>query len=279
MLRPVAQIWLPDGYTEKVAAFIEAEKDQMLQGALDRCFNALRDEASIRGPMALREEQSMVGDELVPQRLRQFEITLHNGIDPSRLTWIIERLCAEADLVDDTVWIENAAVLASLPAYCNGCDRFGHTIEQCIEPGIRGRQRTEEGFVAQASHAHGTYRLRKLGLNRQLQRVIRINDMQFDVKTATGNHNNCLIDTLRQSLQQPDGIPDYAGYLDRVRGDLALEFSRGEYCVRTAEHPEDANYLELLEHTRSVVRSLVRNSPNCGSQHWIVKAWHGVLKT
>jgi hypothetical protein len=33
--------------------------------------------------------------------------------------------------------------------------RFGPIIEDCIEPGIHGRQRTDEGFVAPASHAHG----------------------------------------------------------------------------------------------------------------------------
>jgi len=216
--------------------------------------------------MGLLEELSIVGDDLEPQRLRQFEIILQDGIEPSRLGWILERLGAELSLVDDTAWRENAAVLASLPSYCNGCDGFGHTQEQCTYfAGRAGRHRTEEGFVPQASHVHGTYQLRKLGLNRNFERVIRINDKQWCVKEASGVHSNCLIDTMRQSLLRPDGIPNYDGYLDRVRRDLAAQLPHGEFRVIAVRQIEAPNYLEFLEHVRPVVRSLVRHSPDFGA--------------
>jgi hypothetical protein len=253
--RPSIQIWLPEDYTEKVQALIEAEEEGNLRGGLERCFNGLREETSLLGPMGLREELNMVGDELIPLRFRQFEISVDNGIAPSRLIWILERLCAELNIVDDSVWTENAAILASLPPCCNGCDSYGHTQEECSDfDGRAGRQRAEQGFLPQTSHAHGTYRFRKLGLNRQLERVICINDTHWVVKKASGKHNNCLIDTMRQSPHPPDGIADYPEYLDLARRDLAAEFPRGQYRVIPADGPEDANFLEFLEHVRSVVR-------------------------
>ena len=72
-----------------------------------------------------------------------------------------------------------------------------------------------------------------------------------------GNHTNCLIDTMRQSIQPLDGITDYPEYLDLVLADLAAEFRRGRYRVHTADDPEEAKYLEFLEHVRSVVKGLV----------------------
>ena len=65
-MRPVAQIWLTDGYIGRVDAFIEKEDDVILRGGLGRCLEAPMHETSIRGPMAVREEQSMVGDQLFP---------------------------------------------------------------------------------------------------------------------------------------------------------------------------------------------------------------------
>ena len=168
------------------------------------------------------------------RRWHQFDITFHNGVDPFRLTSILGRLCTDVNSVDDSVLTENEAVLASLPPYCGGCDSFGHTQEQCAYfAGRAGRHRTEVGFLPHTSHAHGTYRLEKLGLNQVFERVIRINNTQWVVKEATGDQNNCLIDTMRQSLQTLDSIPDYPGYLDVVRRDLATQFPRGQYRVRT----------------------------------------------
>ena len=97
--------------------------------------------------------------------------------------------------------------------------------------GGRAGSRTEEGFVPQTSHAHGTFQLRKLGRNKNYERVILINDVQWSVKKASGVHCNCLIDTMRQVLVRPDGIANYAGYLDRVREDLAAQYSEGEFRV------------------------------------------------
>ena len=86
-----------------------------------------------------------------------------------------------------------------------------------------------------------------------------------NLQLRRGHHNNCLIDTMRQSLQRPDGIADYSGYLDLVRRDLATKFPRGPYRVRTDDDPEGANYLEFLQHVRPVVQGLVRHAPELGS--------------
>jgi len=36
---------------------------------------------------------------------------------------------------------------------------------------------------------------------------------------------------MRQVLVRPDGIANYAGYLDRVREDLAAQYPEGEFRV------------------------------------------------
>jgi hypothetical protein len=168
------------------------------------------------------------------------------------LTYILDRLYAELNIVDDSVLTENRAVLASLPPYCDGCDSFGHKQEECVHfAGRAGRHRTEQGFLPHASHAHGTYRLEKLGLNQEFERVIRINNTQWVIKKATGDQNNCLIDTMRQSIKVPDSIPDYPGYLDLVRRDLAKQFPRGKYRVRTADDAGGSIFLEFLEHVHN----------------------------
>ena len=232
MARPDVQLWLPDEFIPLIQNAAKADADvEVREGIGMNCIDALQDQTSMRGPVNLRDNCRMVGDTVMPQRMRQFAITPHNGITPDRLRWIVERLCAELNLLDHIDSIENAAALAALPPYCNGCDSFGHIQEQCRHFG--GRARTERGVAPHASHAHGTYRLRKLGLNRHFERVIGINDKQWVVKKATGHHNNCLIDTMRQSLQRPDGIADYPGYLDLVRRDLAIEFRSGPFRVCT----------------------------------------------
>ena len=249
--RPQIHLWLPEGFVDKVLNATAAESDvEVREGIGQNCISTLQDQTSLRDPINVRENWRIEGDDsIVPQRMYQFEITLEHGINPDRLRWILERLGAELNLVDPTETTENAAVLLSLPPYCHGCDSYGHTQQQCrFFDGQAGWGRTEPGVAPHASHAHGTYALRKLGLNRQFERVIRINDKQWVVKKASGNHNNCLIDTMRQSLQRPDGIADYPGYLDLARRDLAIKFPRGPYRVRTDGHPEGANYLEFLQH-------------------------------
>ena len=207
--RAVAHIWFPDDYEKEVEIIIALEKDKIQQGALQRCFDALKAETKLRKATNARAEMCMKGDDLVPRRWQQFEITFQNGLDPSRLTYILDRLYAELNIVDDSVLTENRAVLASLPPYCDGCDSFGHKQEECVHfAGRAGRHRTEQGFLPHASHAHGTYRLEKLGLNQEFERVIRINNTQWVIKKATGDQNNCLTDTMRQSITAPDSIPD-----------------------------------------------------------------------
>ena len=167
--RPEVQVWLPEGFVAMIGDVTAAEADvEIREGIGVNCVDALQNQTSIRGPMDLRDNCRMIGEELVPQRMRQFAVTLQDGITPDRLRWILERLAAELNLLDDTEWTENAAALLSLPPYCNGCDTFGHTQEQCGHFGGRaGWARTERGVAPHASHAHGTHRLRKLGLNRQ----------------------------------------------------------------------------------------------------------------
>ena len=66
------------------------------------------------------------------------------------------------------------------------------------------------------------------------------------MKRATGADNNCLIDTLRQCLVPPDGIPLYDGYLERVRYDLATyDFPGGPARVFDAGSEAGANFLDL----------------------------------
>ena len=61
-----------------------------------------------------------------------------------------------------------------------------------------------------------------------------------------------------------DGIPQYTGYLERVRKDLAtIDFpDSGPFQVRDVIHRDGANFLEFLEHTRAAVRRLVEHSPS-----------------
>ena len=260
--RAVAHIWFPDDYEKEVEIIIALEKDKIQQGALQRCLDALKAESKLSKAINARAEMCMKGDDLVPRRWQQFEITFQNGLDPSRLTYILDRLYAELNIVDDSVLTENRAVLASLPPYCDGCDSFGHKQEECVHfAGRAGRHRTEQGFLPHASHAHGTYRLEKLGLNQEFERVIRINNTQWVIKKATGDQNNCLIDTMRQSLQTPDSIPDYPGYLDLVRKDLAKQFPGGKYRVRTADDAGGSNFLEFLEHVHNPTVAPPKNNP------------------
>jgi len=56
---------------------------------------------------------------------------------------------------------------------------------------------------------------------------------------------------MRQSIKVPDSIPDYPGYLDLVRRDLAKQFPVGKYRVRTADDAGGSNFLEFLEHVHN----------------------------
>ena len=77
---------------------------------------------------------------------------------------------------------------------------------------------------------------------------------KFVVKRATGEGFNCLIDTLRQTLQAPEDIPLYAGYLNMVRGDLVRAYRCGDTRVRSN------TYLEFPSHVAATIRSLVRHA-------------------
>ena len=61
--------------------------------------------------------------------------------------------------------------------------------------------------------------LEKLGLTVGLRRVVGVNDQLWEVGSASGRQFNCLIDTVRQSLN----IPASDALLDAVRDDLPLD--------------------------------------------------------
>ena len=63
-----------------------------------------------------------------------------------------------------------------------------------------------------AQHVEGHYTFRRLGCNSGHEQVIEINGDAWVVKEATGDSNNCLIDTLRQMLKA-DGLTNYSTYL------------------------------------------------------------------
>ena len=162
-------------------------------------------------------------------------------------------------LLDDEVWKENDAMMKSLP-YCESCDKYGHVRENCRDFQGRRRDRTNPG-TAVMPHFGGQYEVQLLGRTAENERVIRINNRDWWVKRATGVQNNYLIDTQRQCLVQPDGIPLYNGYLELVRDALATyDFPSGPDRV-CAVH-EGGNFLELQEHTAAVVRRLVEHAPS-----------------
>jgi hypothetical protein len=207
-----------------------------------------------------REEMSLRGG-LHAMHFHQCHVTLVDAIAPARLRQLLELVRAAAELVDDAVWEVNEGAMMTLPSYCDQCDTFGHVAAVC--PHYNGQERTEASYAPSAVHAYGHYTLRREGLNRSLERVISVNGRSWNVKKATGDDNNCLIDTLRQMLKT-DGIPWFPGYLERVRHDLATEgfAAENEFQVREPSHLLGANYLEFLEHARAVVRRLVYHAPD-----------------
>ena len=115
MARPDILLWLPDGFLTLIQNAAKADADVEVREGIDmNCIDALQDQISIRGPVNLRDNCRMIGDIVVPQRMRQFTITLQNGITPDRLRWIVERLSAELNLLDHIDWTENAAALAAV---------------------------------------------------------------------------------------------------------------------------------------------------------------------
>ena len=78
----------------------------------------------------------------------------------------------------------------------------------------------------------------------------------FIVGKASGTDNNCLVDTIRQTLH----IPATDALLDAVRNDLAREFPAGAYPVRTEMHELGANFLKFTENARSVARLLFKHA-------------------
>ena len=88
-------------------ATIELENDVNQRGALSRCLDAVRAQASVGGPRDLREEMSATGDELTQRRFRQFELSFRDGVGPFWLGLIFSQLCAATSLVDDSLWVEN----------------------------------------------------------------------------------------------------------------------------------------------------------------------------
>ena len=70
-----------------------------------------------------------------------------------------------------------------------------------------------------AVHVSGKYVLQKMGVTVSLRRVVEVNEQMWEVGTATGRNPECLIDTIRQSVN----ILAYDALLDAVRDDLAQD--------------------------------------------------------
>ena len=91
-------------------------------------------------------------------------------------------------------------------------------------------------------------RVQDLGRDRVTNaRMLRINGLDYFVRGAMGEDNNCLIDTLRQQ------IPGLIANLNSVRELLHNRFPYGPNRVLTGRR---ANYLELQAHWRSVLEFL-----------------------
>ena len=160
-------------------------------------------------------------------------------------------------LTHEDSWDENDAMLQSVQ-YCCSCDKFGHPRSAC--PSFHGRARDASNLACvPLQHFGGRYEIVKLGRTPANERVLCVNGRDYFVRRATGEHWNCLIDTLRQALKPPDGIPCYKGYLEGVRADLARhDFPDGP--DRVFDVDAGVNYLEFLAHTNAVVRRLVERA-------------------
>ena len=101
------------------------------------------------------------------------------------------------------------------------------------------------------------YVVKKVGLTPDsFRRIVSLNDNLYTVGKATGRNDNCLIDTIRQSLD----LEFSHALLDAVRNDLAKTYSSGAFQVRTGDDVRGPNFLEFTEHTRSVAQLLCKHA-------------------
>ena len=213
-----AVLWLPGDLNEMVASIIEKEEDLAHASGLQRCLQSLHRQTF--GVSGIAQQMLLSEASLLEVAFSQHSIDFIDGVAPHRVESILDSLRASLALFDDSVWNENAAVLMSLPAHCSACDNFGHLTRDCMH--FKGRAREEKGFLPAAQHVSGKYVLEKLGLTVDFRRVVGVNDQLWEVGSACGRDFNCLIDTIRQSLN----IPASDALLDAVRDDLAQEFQR-----------------------------------------------------
>ena len=208
------------------------------------------------GVSGIAQQMLLSEASLLEVAFSQHSIDFIDGVAPHRVESILDSLRASLALFDDSVWIENAAVLMSLPAHCSACDNFGHLTRDCMH--FKGLAREEKGFLPAAQHVSGKYVLEKLGLTVDFRRVVGVNDQLWEVGSASGRQFNCLIDTVRQSLN----LPSSDALLDAVRDDLAQEFplATGEFRVRRTKDMLGPNFLEFTEHTRAVARLLFKHA-------------------
>ena len=119
---------------------------------------------------------------------------------------------------------------------CTACDKVGHLAANC--PHFHGAPRDPTNpDTAVQQFMGGEYTVILLGRTAEDERVIEIKNpdntkREYVVKRATGDGCNCLIDTLRQTIQAPEGIPLYDGYLNLVRLDLVRAYKIGDTRVR-----------------------------------------------
>ena len=157
---------------------------------------------------------------------------------------------------------QSSAPLAS--EQCNACGVVGHADNTSLLCPYYGRARHPSNLSHLPQQHLEERDVAFLGRNFERRRVIRITPrevvrgnplpLDFTVQRATGDDNNCLIDTLRQAIS--DGLH---ANLPRIRKDLALEFREGPDRVVT---PAEGipNFLELQTHWRAIIRLLGRHS-------------------
>ena len=176
-----AVLWLPDDLNIMGASIIENEEDQTHAGGLQRCLEALHRQTF--GVPGITQQMLLSETSLQEVALTQHSIDFIKGVDPHRVACLLDSHRASLALFDDAVWTENAAVLMSLPAYCNACANFGHLTCDCTH--FKGQVRDEKGFLPAAQHVSGKYVLEKLGLTVAFRRGVAVNEQMWEVGSAS----------------------------------------------------------------------------------------------
>ena len=248
--RPKMELWLPRRYAQAdVVAIRQLHAEDKLESVVDRNYFATFCTAAQRAVLAAQRSAEGVHEAAAQGNFVRCLFDA-KAMD-ARARALFSRIHMQYAHVGEAMWAENEAVFTSM-ILCAACDTYGHAASAC--PAFHGRAPTAHA----TTHVGGEYRVELLGRTFENERVIRVNHQDYVVKRATSKDNNCLSDTLRQSLL-PDGIPSYDNYLETVRTELAATFTSGAGRVRDV--CDVPNFFELLEHGAAIIRSLVKHAP------------------